>query len=248
MSTQPEFTYKEIDSEGHDTLDVISLADNFNQWMYETIQPFCQGDILEIGSGTGNISNFFLSNKKNIFLSDIRDSYCEILQTKFSSYKNLLGVQNIDLIDPSFDSKFSNHLEKYNTVFALNVVEHIENDSLAIANCKKMLKSGGRLIILVPAYQSLYNRFDEELFHYKRYNKSKLGSLFLQNDFTLEKQFYFNALGIAGWYVSGKLMRKKIIPKGQMSFYNKIVPIAKILDLLLLKKIGLSVISVGRKH
>jgi len=138
-------------------------------------------------------------------------------------------------------------LNRYDTVFALNVVEHIEDDLLAIANCKKMLRKNGHLIILVPAYQFLYNRFDKELFHYRRYNKQSLASLFLKNNLELRKQMYFNALGIAGWFVSGKLMRKKIIPKGQMSFYNKIVPIAKILDFVLLKKIGLSVISIGRK-
>ena len=36
---------------GTDTLEVISEADNFNRWMYETIKPHCSGEILEIGSG-----------------------------------------------------------------------------------------------------------------------------------------------------------------------------------------------------
>jgi 2-polyprenyl-3-methyl-5-hydroxy-6-metoxy-1,4-benzoquinol methylase len=52
------------------------------------------------------------------------------------------------------------------------VVEHIKDDRLAIANCKKLLKKNGHLIILVPAYRYLYNEFDKELEYYRRYNKN----------------------------------------------------------------------------
>jgi len=34
---------------GTDTLEVISVARNFNRWMYDTVKPFCSGKILEIG-------------------------------------------------------------------------------------------------------------------------------------------------------------------------------------------------------
>src|SRR6185295_819539 len=95
----------------------------------------------------------------------------------------------------------------FETVFALNVVEHIENDMLAIRNCHKLLKKGGKLIILVPAFQSLYNGFDKELYHYRRYTKHTLNKLFKENSFHLVESKYFNALGILGWYVSGKLQR-----------------------------------------
>jgi hypothetical protein len=54
-------------------------------------------------------------------------------------------------------------------------------------------------------------------------------------------------MGIFGWYISGKLQNNKTIPKDQMALYNKLVPIFKIIDLMLLKRVGLSVISVGLK-
>ncbi len=49
---------KEIDIEGEDTLIAIAKADKFNFWMYSQLRPFLQGNILEIGSGIGNISDF----------------------------------------------------------------------------------------------------------------------------------------------------------------------------------------------
>jgi 2-polyprenyl-3-methyl-5-hydroxy-6-metoxy-1,4-benzoquinol methylase len=71
----------------------------------------------------------------------------------------------------------------FDTVYALNVVEHIKDDNLAISNAKKLLKHDGNIIILVPAYQALYNRFDIVLEHYRRYNEQRLNSL-LSNHFT----------------------------------------------------------------
>jgi len=41
------------DEKGYQTLEVIAKADKFNQWMFETIRPYCRGSILEIGSGIG---------------------------------------------------------------------------------------------------------------------------------------------------------------------------------------------------
>ena len=244
---EKKIIYKEIDKEGVDTLNVIAAAENFNEWMFKTIQPYCEGKILEVGSGVGNISHYFINNEASIFLSDIRNNYCNILTEKYHNNPNVLGVQNIDLVASNFEEAYNQHINQFDTVFALNVIEHIEDDALAIANCKKLLKKGGTLIVLVPAYQTLYNQFDKELFHYKRYFKKEMIQLFQENELIIKKSFYFNALGIAGWFVSGKLARNKIIPSSQMGFYNKIVFIAKMIDFILFKTIGLSAIVIGKK-
>lgn len=239
-----QFEYKEVDREGWDTLDAIADADKFNEWMYRTIRPFCQGRVLEIGSGIGNISTFFIRDKADITLSDIRPVYCEVLKEKFPGASDVLEM---NLTDPGFDSAFAMHIGKYDAVFALNVVEHIEDHALAIRNCYKLLKPGGKLVILVPAYQRLYNRFDKELEHFRRYTKASLNNLLTQGGFRILHAQYFNFMGIPGWYVSGKLQRNKTIPKNQMAFYNKLVPIFKIVDKVLFNQVGLSVISVGVK-
>lgn len=247
MTETTDFIYKEIDQEGLDTLSVITNAANFNRWMFATIEPYCKGNVLEIGSGIGNISAFFLENKHPIFLTDIRDNYCSTLKTNFKENPYLLGVENVDLVHPDFDIKYAQFIDKFDTVFALNVVEHIENDALAISNAKKLLKKEGHLIILVPAYQFLYNQFDKELFHYKRYVKKEVIKLFNDNSLSIINSFYFNALGIVGWFVSGKISKNKSIPSSQMNFYNKIIVVAKLIDKILFNKIGLSTIVIGKK-
>ncbi|MBZ9729733.1 class I SAM-dependent methyltransferase [Salegentibacter sp. JZCK2] len=235
------------DKVGKNTLDVVGEADLFNKWMFQTIYPFSTGKILEIGSGLGNISEFFINNEDEIMLTDLREEYCLSLQHKFGSKQNLLGIDKLNLIHPEFEQAYSNHLEKYDTVFALNVIEHIEDDDLAISNCKKLLRKGGHLIILVPSYQKLYNRFDKELGHFRRYTIETLSDLFEKNGIEIIHKKYFNFIGVFGWYISGGLLKKDTIPSSQMRIYNKLVPLWKRVDRLLKNRIGLSTIVVGRK-
>jgi 2-polyprenyl-3-methyl-5-hydroxy-6-metoxy-1,4-benzoquinol methylase len=242
------FQFSEEDLIGEETLEAMGLANKFNRWMYQTIKPWCKGKIMEIGSGAGNISQFFIGDELPITLTDIRESYCQKLHKKFAANQSLLGIEKLNLVDPHFEKKHKHLLNSFDTVFALNVVEHIEDDSLAVSNCKKLLKKGGHLIILVPSYELLYNGFDRGLGHYRRYNRSTLSQLFIRHNFAILKKQHFNFAGIFGWFVSGTLLRKKIIPTGQMKVYNLLVPLFKITDKLVFNTIGLSTIVVGKKQ
>ena len=156
------------DLTGEATLDIIARANRFNRWMYHTIKPFCRGRIFEIGSGKGNISRFFIKDHQQILLSDFREDYCKNLSREFGDSPGVLGIEVLDLIDPGFENSFSSHLGKYDTVFALNVLEHISDEKKALNNCHKLLAKGGQLVILVPSYGKLYNGFDRELGHFRR--------------------------------------------------------------------------------
>lgn len=238
------FEYSELDVEGMDTLSSIGVADNFNQWMYKTISPFCDRKILEVGSGVGNISKYFIENKDNIYVSDIRENYRTILKNNFSLADD--QVLDLDIVHHNFDNVYAQLIGQFDSIFCLNVVEHIKDDKQAIDNMIKLLKPGGKLTVLVPAFQALYNDFDVALEHYRRYTLHTLSSIML-NRGKLVKRFYFNSLGILGWFISGKLMKNRIIPVGQMKIYNKIVPLVKLLDIILFRKVGLSVVCVIEK-
>jgi 2-polyprenyl-3-methyl-5-hydroxy-6-metoxy-1,4-benzoquinol methylase len=136
--------------------------------------------------------------------------------------------------------------ESFNTVFYLNVLEHLRDDKLAVKNSLHLLKPGGTLIILVPAYPILYSRMDKALQHTKRYTKRSLNKLLSENGTVIKQSFYFNAIGIIAW-LYGKLFRLDTVPKKEMNFFDKLVPASKFLDSLLIKKMGLSVISIAQK-
>ena len=236
-----------IDEVGLSTLESLSAADRLNDWMFESIYPFTKGRILEIGSGIGNISECFVKSGTPITLSDYSDHYCNYLDNKFAAEPLVIGIYQIDLADEDFETRYNLLIGRFDTVFALNVVEHIKDDHLAIANCKKLLKPGGHLIILVPAWQTLYNNFDRSLEHYRRYTRRTVTHLFQSQGLDILHTWYFNLAGILGWFVSGTILRKKELPSGQIGLYNKLVPFFRVVDQVTFNKVGLSVIIVGKK-
>lgn len=236
------------DIAGAETLEVLSKANYFNKWMYDQIKDSLFGDILEIGSGIGNISQFAVKDHNNITLSDYNSKYCLILKQKFLNLLEVKSVLQIDLLDPDFETKYDSLKEKFNSIYLLNVIEHIENDNKAVMNINYLLKKKGHIIMLAPAYKWLYSRFDKELGHYRRYTSASLKSLVRNNGFTPISCKYFNAAGIAGWLVFGKILNRKLIGAKQITAFDKLMPLIKLFDKILLNKIGLSVIVKAAKQ
>ncbi len=70
-------------------------------------------------------------------------------------------------------------------VVALNVLEHIEDDAAAIRHIHRMLKPQGVAVIEVPAGPALFDLYDQELMHYRRYRMSKLLNVVRQAGFKI---------------------------------------------------------------
>jgi SAM-dependent methyltransferase len=231
---------------GFSTLMNISEAHKLNTWMFEAIQPYLKGKTLEIGSGIGNISSVCIDRQIPLYLSDYNDRYCQLLKTKFGAEPNIKDIFRIDLADKDFEITQAHLLGAFDSIFALNVIEHIDDDQLAVANCHKLLTPGGRLILLMPAYPALYNRFDKELGHYRRYTGRSMNHL-LSTNFQNIKIQRFNLAGIFGWFLFGSILRGKHLTREQMDAFEKMVPLFRLADKITVSKIGLSIIGVGEK-
>jgi SAM-dependent methyltransferase len=242
-----EKTISLADPIGSSTLQAIAKADRFNRWMYSEFKSELKGEILEAGSGIGNISSLVIGDGMSVTLSDNNVEYCHWLRKKFQEVSNLKDILQLDLAHPDFQSEYFTVKEKFDSIFLLNVLEHLEDDHAAIANCGYMMKPGGNLVVLVPAYRWLYCSLDKELGHYRRYTQKTLRTVLEHEKFTTKKIHHFNCLGICGWFLSGKIFQSKKLGGGEMGFFNRIVPIARLVDKITFKKIGLSVIITATK-
>jgi SAM-dependent methyltransferase len=234
------------DKTGFEVLQVINKASRFNQWLFKTIEPFCNGRILEIGSGIGNISEFFVRQNYDVTFSDIDLEYVILLKKQFVNDKNVREILNIDLQLPDFLKQYRSLKEKYDTVVVLNVLEHLPDESLAIKNCRYLLKPGGTLVVLVPAYMLLYSPLDKQLGHFRRYRLHKLRKTLVENGMNPQKGFYFNSVGIIAWLYA-KIFSLGTVPMKEMSVFDRLVPIVKLTDRVLGRKVGLSVICISEK-
>jgi 2-polyprenyl-3-methyl-5-hydroxy-6-metoxy-1,4-benzoquinol methylase len=236
------------DPSGFETLENFSHANEFNRWQYEALNKFAGGHTIEIGSGTGNISVFLLKDHYDVTLSDLRPEYCNLLRNKFIDSPHLRGIYELDLSVNNFASEYPGLIAQFDTVIASNVIEHISNDSQAIQNAKALLKNNGKLIILVPSGQWLYNSIDRDLGHFKRYSKSGLRSLLESAGLSVNHTRYFNAAGILGWWFSGSILKAKKVSVAKMNIYNRLIPFFRVLDWFVSPLVGISVISVGVKN
>jgi SAM-dependent methyltransferase len=59
-------------------------------------------------------------------------------------------------------------------VVMLDVIEHIDDERAVLAECVRVLRPGGQLLLTVPAYQWLWSGHDEALGHKRRYVRGDL--------------------------------------------------------------------------
>ena len=133
------------------------------------------------------------------------------------------------------------------TIICLNVLEHIKDDGAALEGLEEMLCPGGRLILLVPAHRVLYSTLDKHLDHFRRYNRSGLVALVKKSGFHVEKSFHFNLLGALGWWINGCLLRRKILPGGQLKVFNLMTSLLRA-ENWITPPFGLSLVVIGRKE
>ena len=77
---------------------------------------------------------------------------------------------------------------KFDNIIMLNVLEHIKNDELALKKARNLLKKNGKIFIEVPANQFLYDSYDKQLMHFRRYSMSSLLKKLKKNGYDVIKK------------------------------------------------------------
>src|ERR1700726_468891 len=117
-------TPAQSDPSGFETLEAFSTAAAINRWVYEKISRYAQGQVLEIGSGIGNISALLLRDRSTVSLSDLRPEYCGLHEKKLRQDPHLQGVYELDLQWKDFKTKNAGLWAKFDTVTTPNVIEN----------------------------------------------------------------------------------------------------------------------------
>lgn len=224
------------------TLNQLAELDRYNHWIYEQIALAMGRRILEVGSGTGNITQFLCANGCEVMATDVVPSYRSELQRLFGAKPNV-QVGKFDL-DKEAPAEFVVH--PFDTVVCLNVLEHIEDDLFALQQMYRALTPGGKLALLVPAHQILYGEFDRAVGHYRRYEKRELAGKLKQAGFAVREMKFFSLLATLPWLINGRLLKRDYLPVGQANLADRLVPLLK-LEKLIGPPCGLSLIAIAQK-
>jgi SAM-dependent methyltransferase len=132
------------------------------------------------------------------------------------------------------------------SVICFNVLEHIEQDEKALKNIFLLLEPKGRLLLLVPSHPWHYGGLDQHLGHHRRYGKKELKNKLEATGFKVIFLQYFNLIGILGWFLNSKILKRKRLPSFQLRIYNLLVPLFK-LEKILPLPFGTSLLVVAEK-
>jgi SAM-dependent methyltransferase len=135
--------------------------------------------ILDVGCGTGaNLE--MLAQFGAAEGVDVSEEALEFCRAKgLKTHKGL--AEKLPFADESFD-----------LVTALDVVEHLDNDVAGLREMHRVLKSGGRTLIFVPAFMWLWGVQDDISNHRIRYTKKQIVERLEKAGFEIERATYAN--------------------------------------------------------
>lgn len=214
---------------GRDNLDVMSLAKNYNNYIFKWIMHGDYKKILDFGAGKGEYCNKIDSSKINAVEVDM-ELKAQLKCYSYSSVDEIIG-------------------KKFDLIYTLNVLEHIEDDLAIMNKLDNLLENNGIIKILVPAKMELYSKMDSKVGHYRRYEKNELESLLKNSKLEIVNCKYFDFLG---YFVT--LLYKYIDNSGEINpkslkIYDKFIfPVSAFIDKITFGKIiGKNLMIIARK-
>jgi SAM-dependent methyltransferase len=200
-----------------------SLTVNYNKWVFDNICPYIGNKVMDVGSGSGNFLGYLLG-RESVVNIDILDVFLDSLKHSYSSYKNVhifqCDIQDHRVIDigRQFD---------IDTVICNNVLEHVQDDLKALSNINDILSSKGNLILVLPAFQCLYSKWDKSIGHFRRYNHKQIKDKLAKTNFSIKVSFYMNIVGFFGWFLNGKILgytpTKSSLVEKQAVFFDRYI-------------------------
>lgn len=223
-----------------DELEVFELATNWKKYFGKKILPFLGKNILEVGAGIGATTKILNDGSAYSWTMLEPDNimYQRLIQKK-SLYPDNTSVLHGSISDLS--------IQQFDTILYVDVLEHIENDKKELASISRHLSNGGHLIVLSPAFNFLYSKFDKAIGHYKRYNKNDLKSI-SPDSLNLVFIQYLDSLGFFASLVNKFFLHQSYPKKKQIEFWDKkLVPVSKIIDPFFFHSFGKTIIAIWQK-
>lgn len=222
-------------------LELFGQAWNWKAYLSEQILPFLGDVVFEVGAGIGATTLALNKRKGERWVCIEPDkSLLKYLEDTVGKAKLPTRVETrcgflCDIPERG----------KADSILYIDVMEHIENHLKEIKEARKHLKPGGVVIVLSPAYQWLFSEFDAHVGHFRRYSKKVLSQLFQSADFQVRHVRYLDSAGMLA-SVANRFVLKQYRPNSrQIKFWDsKLVPISRVLDKLLLYRMGKSILGI----
>lgn len=221
---------------GSENLELMHLAPKYARHIGSLVRRALTNDglILELGSGDGFQTSFVMAPAKNLICIESDIAGREKL--------TLRGYQVSESLKDFAGGDISN-------VFSINCLEHIDNDNEAVNQVNDCLKTNGKMILFVPAFNLLYSSMDTRVGHFRRYSRRSIRKICKKNGFCIEKFVYVDSLGALATILFKISRNQNGMPSEKsLQFYDTYAfPISRIVDKALGHIFGKNIFLVARK-
>src|SRR5215475_12425037 len=221
-----------------EVLEGLATAVNHRRWFVELALPYLGDDPIEVGSGLGDYAIEWAPHFNRFTATEADPERLVKLKER------LQGVPSVtvrELLLPCED------VETFSGAVSYNVLEHIVDHVGALRSMAKLVRPGGAIVLIVPAFQFAMSPADIATGHVRRYTKKTMRAALSGAGLEIEKVKYVNALGLLGYYMATSVFR--LMPKeGPMvKVYDRFVlPVTKSAERMVRPPFGQSVFAVAR--
>jgi 2-polyprenyl-3-methyl-5-hydroxy-6-metoxy-1,4-benzoquinol methylase len=136
--------------------------------IYEQAAKIVHGKVADIGSGTGFGTHLLTRNASQVDGYDVDEAAYNFAKRSFSN-------GHIEFYNESITGTIvGNFIGGYDFITMIDVIEHIQEDKLAVQNVRRILKDGGAFICSTPNRLSRYRKSD---YHIREYSPDNLRGL-----------------------------------------------------------------------
>jgi SAM-dependent methyltransferase len=219
-------------------------AKRYFLWQSQIAEGELGRRVLEVGCGLGNFSDH-LQGRELVVGIDVDESCISRWRERFADREHYIGLV-LNAENPEF-LKLQRH--NIDSIACLNVLEHIEQDELVLRNMHSILPKGGRVVLIVPAFEALYGEIDARLGHYRRYTRKSLRRVAESTGFRTRRLRFMNTVGFFGWWVNAKISRRSEQSEQQIAFFDsRIVPVISRLEKWMTPPFGQSIVATFEKQ
>jgi SAM-dependent methyltransferase len=227
-----------------DDLETMSEARNYQAHLFGLVRPHVGVRVLEVGCGIGTMTRQLLDLAHQVVCIE-PNLNCAARAREALGGDDRVAIRICHLEECG---RVELQQQRFDTVVCVNVLEHIHDDVHALTLFRDVVAgTGGRVLIFVPAVQSIYSQHDAALGHHRRYSRRTLRAAFTAAGLDIVAMRYTNPIGLLGWmynlYVSGNTEHTR----SQVGLFDRFVaPWALPLERVVPPPIGLSLFAVGR--
>lgn len=211
----------------------------YRAYQFGLIAQHCGPSVLEVGAGLGEFASQFRGLDR-LVVTDVDPDAVAQMALRFRDRPEVEARQ-LDLAGPvePVGSPVS-------TVVAVNVLEHIEDDSGALRSLATLVEPGGSIVLWVPGYMQLYGDFDRAVGHVRRYTPTTLRAAIVGAGLSCPQVRPVNMLGAVAWWAA---VRRGGVgapnPALHRIYDATVVPATRLLEWRLRPPFGQSVLAVA---